>query len=259
MDLVEIRRKAGREKQGRKDPRPEPSAATKVEEPVPEPPVDADEAVTEPSPSASAAAADDLEYALETRSGEDALEQLFTARQDFALATEESYLQAFQGGDNETRLDLQRWLAFSLGNERYAVNIEFVNEIIKPREVTEIPRVPDFLLGIISLRGIIVPVVDLRRRLNLGVVAVDDRARILVCEEKDRIVGLLVDNITQVIQLGADEIEPPPAILTGLNRELVEGVGRIRGQMVILLDLPQVLDMEMHGTEERSGVWERKY
>ncbi|WP_332882163.1 chemotaxis protein CheW [Geothermobacter hydrogeniphilus] len=131
--------------------------------------------------------------------------------------------------------------------------------MIKPREVTEIPRVPDFLLGIISLRGIIVPVVDLRRRLNLGVVVADDRARILVCEEKDRIVGLLVDNITQVIHLGADEIEPPPAILTGLNRELVEGVGRIKGQMVILLDLPQVLDMEMHGTEERSGAWERKY
>ncbi|WP_233189389.1 hypothetical protein [Geothermobacter hydrogeniphilus] len=97
MDLVEIRRKAGRKKQGRKDPRPEPSTATKVEESAPEPKIDA-EAVMEPITTSSAPAADDLEHALETRPGEDALEQLFTAQQDLALATEESYLQAFRGG-----------------------------------------------------------------------------------------------------------------------------------------------------------------
>jgi len=98
---------------------------------------------------------------------------------------------------------------------------------------------------VISLRGVVVPIFDLRRRISLGAVQIDSRSRIIVCEQGERIAGLLVDNITQVVSFSTGEIEPPPAILSGLDRELVEGVGRDSGKMVILLDLPSVLDVEL--------------
>jgi len=252
MDLVEIRKKAKRGKvaspaklSGEED-KHSAVEATVTSPAVPDVQVETAASVDRQGPGVPDIATGQVLDGQALPVTDDALEQLFRGQDDLALATEESYLKALQGGGEETLQARQRWLAFALGSERYAVNIDYVNEIIKPREITQIPRVPAFLLGIISLRGIIVPIIDLRRRLDLGTVEFDEQTRILVCEEDDRIAGLLVDSITQVVHLTEDEIEPPPAILTGVNRDLVEGVGRIRGQMVILLDLPKVLDMELN-------------
>ncbi|RME33823.1 MAG: chemotaxis protein CheW [Deltaproteobacteria bacterium] len=174
----------------------------------------------------------------------DGLERLFSAQGEFALATEEAYLKALQADTEDEDTLRRRWLSFFIGREQYAVDIEQVKEIIKPREVTEVPRTPDFLPGIISLRGIIVPVIDLARRLRLGETQQSDRTRIIVCELGDRIAGLLVDTIAQVVDVSEHQVEPPPAVLTGLDRDMVEGVGRIQGRMVVLLNVEQVLDLE---------------
>ncbi len=238
MDLVEIRKKAKQKKAATETAAEAAPVADLVVDEAP--PVEVQ--VVEHVPPVSATIFD----AVEADQATDALERLFRSQDELALATEESYLQALQGRTDDGAEARTRWLTFALGSEQYAVNIEYIKEIIKPREITEIPRVPAFLLGIISLRGVIIPIVDLRRRLHLGELEFDEHTRILVCEEQDRIAGLLVDSITQVVQLGDEEIEPPPAILSGLDRELVDGVGRIHGQMMILLNLPQVLDMEMH-------------
>lgn len=253
MDLVEIRKKANKKKkQGSANASsPEPPVETPIA--VDPDPVDAPASI----PSATEGSVADVN---ETKTAQlvepmpedvatrayDALESLFMGQDNLSLATEESYLQALQGSTVEIDQSVVRWLSFALAKEEYAVNIEQVKEIIKPREITDIPRVPDYLLGVISLRGIVIPVIDLRLRLNLGAVGVNDKNRIIVCEQQDRIVGLLVDSITQVVQVREADIEPPPAILSGLDRDMVEGVGRIQGQMIILLDLVEVLNMEMN-------------
>ncbi|PLX82576.1 MAG: hypothetical protein C0617_13720 [Desulfuromonas sp.] len=177
--------------------------------------------------------------------GVDPLEALFAWRPELDLATEESYLQGLIDHRREETRDLRQWLAFTLGAEEYAVDIEHVGEIIKPREITDIPRAPEFILGIISLRGIITPVFDLKKRLNLGVGELTPMSRIVICQQGDRHVGLLVDRISHVVRLHSAQIEPPPGVLSGLDRDMVEGVGRDQERMMILLHLPSVLDAEL--------------
>ncbi len=173
----------------------------------------------------------------------DPLDALFNWNPELSLATEEGYQQGLEHRDENE--DARRWLTFSLGAEDYALDITRIREIIKPREITEIPRVPDFLLGIISLRGSIIPVFDLRNRLKLGKGVITPESRIIVCHQGQRGAGLLVDRISQVVTLPAGKIEPPPAVLSGIDRDLVEGVGRHQGKMMILLQLASVLDAEL--------------
>jgi purine-binding chemotaxis protein CheW len=174
----------------------------------------------------------------------DPLEALFRFRPEMELATEESYLQGLTGRDRQEE-DLRQWLTFTLGSEEYALDIGQIREIIKPREITDLPRVPDFILGIISLRGVIIPVFDLKRRLKLGTAEITSVSRIIVCQYGEKSAGLVVDSLNQVVRLPAQGIEPPPAVLSGLDRDMVEGVGRDQGRMMILLDLANVLNAEL--------------
>ena len=234
MDLVEIRKKA----KGMKQEQGQAAPSAKV---VPEAKVE-----TAVAPPASDRAARVAEAAPVEGAGLEALDALFRLAPDMALATEENYLQGLEERGKGTDESFQQWLSFGLGAEHYAIDISFVREIIKPREITDIPRVPAFILGIISLRGLIVPVYDLRCRLNLGQgSAAGERARIIVCEQGDRVAGLLVDQITQVVRFSQRDIELPPATLSGVDRDLVEGVGRIDKKMLILLDLASVLNAEL--------------
>jgi len=252
MDLVEIRKKS------KKEP-----TEKKLVEPGTDPVLETQQTPAAAKPGKRTAAAPEMAEPVVDQSGaqlatstnqpragqpdtgQDVLDALFATTPDLILATEEIYLQGLQGDDTRDDAAQQQWLTFNLGKEQYALDITFVREIIKPREITDIPRVPEFILGVVSLRGVIVPIYDLCRRLNLGQVETDTRSRIVVCEQGDRVAGLLVDNITQVVRFSTGEIEPPPAILSGLDRELVEGVGRVQGKMIILLDLPSVLDVEL--------------
>jgi purine-binding chemotaxis protein CheW len=237
MDLAEIRKKAKtRSKPEAPAPVKEKKTATRATvsiqgEPAGQeaaPPV-AQKAVSSPPPTQ-----------------DDPLEALFSSCPEVVLATEESYLQTLQAQTDEKNADVCEWLSFSLGNEEYALDIDGVNEIIKPREITDIPRVPAFILGIVSLRGIIVPVFDLRTRLNLGAGELTPASRIVVCQRGDRVAGLLVDSITQVVRIPASSVEPPPAVFSGFDRELLAGVGRIQGRMLILLNLANVLNAEIN-------------
>ncbi len=236
MDIAKIRQKAKTREA------PSPAKATLrtplPASPVAVPPATTDSVQTPPSPdkkNRSAASA---------VSPVDPLAALFETPLEVQLATEENYLQGLRQTTEEVG-KLRQLLAFSLGTEDYVLDIETIREIIKPREVTDIPRVPEFILGIISLRGIIIPVFDLKRRLKLGKTEITPASRIVVCQHQDRVVGLLVDSITQVVRIPGQKIEPPPAVLSGLDRDLVEGVGRYNGKMMILLHLPCVVDAEL--------------
>jgi len=273
MDLVEIRKKAGK-KRNKPAPAAETSAseAVKAEAAPPASPAESAEqsprAAKEPGTRATAnkpVKATEPEAVEEetpvpvpvtpkakskpTKKAPveeiDPIEALFSFRIEGDLATEETYLQALMGKDESVDSQQQQWLTFSLGSEEYALDIESISEIIKPREVTDIPRVPAFIRGIISLRGIIVPIFDLKGRLKLG--AVDDKhsARIIVCQLGERIAGFLVDSINQVVNIPLSRIEPPPTVLSGVDRDFVEGVGRVDGRLLILLDLSHVINAEL--------------
>jgi purine-binding chemotaxis protein CheW len=173
------------------------------------------------------------------------LDQLFAATDEFALATDESYADLLKDQVETDDATTNQYLAFHLSEEEYALDIKRISEIIKVREFTDIPRAPDFILGIISLRGVVVPVYDLQRRLNLGVSEILPTSRIVVCQLDDVSVGFLVDSINQVVKLADNELEPPPGVLSGLDREMVSWIGRFQGRMVILLNLQSVLDVEV--------------
>jgi purine-binding chemotaxis protein CheW len=120
-----------------------------------------------------------------------------------------------------------------------------IKEIIKPREWTEVPRAPHFISGVISLRGVIIPVFDMRRRLELPPVPASGRERIVVVKDGESFCGILVDEVVQVVRIPVTSIEPAPTVLEGIDRDFVIGIGRHEGTMLILLSLENILNLTL--------------
>ncbi len=139
----------------------------------------------------------------------------------------------------------QEFLCFRVSSEVYAINIMEIKEIIKPREVTEVPRAPAFVSGVLSLRGIIIPVFNMRLRLGLTGSERSARERIIVLKKSDEFFGVLVDEVIQVVRIASATIEKPPAVLDGIDRDFVNGIGRFDGQMLILLNQEKILDLTL--------------
>jgi len=170
------------------------------------------------------------------------------------LATEELYLGARVA---ESTISTVNVITFVVAGETYGLPISDLREIIKTREITEVPRGPSFLLGIITLRGLIIPVLDLRIRLRFEPTPVTRAARILVVGWRGDLLGLLVDAVTGVVRLGADAIESAPSTLSVGDSHQVSGIGRYlvgrKTKMVILLDLGAVADFDIHSGTGRRG------
>jgi purine-binding chemotaxis protein CheW len=141
--------------------------------------------------------------------------------------------------------DFQELLCFRVADEKYAVDIMEIKEIIKPREVTEVPRVPTYVSGVLSLRGIIIPVFNMHMRLGHAVMQNSGKERIIVVKKGEEFCGIKVDEVIQVARISPTTIEPPPAVLDGIDRDFVGGIGRFDGQMLILLNLEKVLDLNL--------------
>ncbi len=132
------------------------------------------------------------------------------------------------------------YLAFVLAGDTYAVRIAFIAEILKPPPVTPVPRAPREIIGVMSVRGRLVTVVDLRRRFRLAEHPPDRRTRILLVEAGDEHIGLLVDEVLQVYRLAESEIEPAH-VLGGDQQAHIAGIGRPEGALLILIDLKPIL------------------
>ena len=132
-------------------------------------------------------------------------------------------------------------LAFWVANEEYAVEILHIQEIIKLPFVTSVPRARKEVVGIISLRGTIVPIVDLRTILRLERQEVNRSNRILVLRADNDPIGLLVDRVTSVVRLERDTIEPKPSGIAAGAEDILDGVGRVGDRMLIVLDVPALL------------------
>jgi purine-binding chemotaxis protein CheW len=137
------------------------------------------------------------------------------------------------------------FLCFRVSDEIYGVNIMDIKEIIKPREVTEVPRAPVFVSGILSLRGTIIPIIDMRVRLGLTREKPTGKERIVVIKNMNLFSGLLVDEVIQVVQVQLDAIEAAPSVLYGIDRDFISGLGRTDGRLIIILNLQNITDINL--------------
>lgn len=137
---------------------------------------------------------------------------------------------------------VREFLTFKLGDELYGVELTRIKEILSPPPITEVPRAPAEVLGVCSVRGLLVTVVDLRRRLRLEERPFSRRTRILlVTADWGEVMGLLVDEVRQVVRLQESEVEMAAAALGGDVAEYVLGVGRPEGMFIVLLDLKAIV------------------
>jgi purine-binding chemotaxis protein CheW len=132
-------------------------------------------------------------------------------------------------------------VGFQVGRETYGVPITSLHEIVRVPEITAVPDAPDYLEGVINLRGKIVSVMDLRKRFGEKTATVKKHNRILVVEHAGRLAGLIVDSASEVLKIPADAVEPPPAVFQEGGLNCVTGLGKVAGRLVVLLDMSKLM------------------
>ncbi|MBB6216221.1 purine-binding chemotaxis protein CheW [Anaerosolibacter carboniphilus] len=139
--------------------------------------------------------------------------------------------------------DTQRgkYLTFALGNEFYGIEIKYVTEIIGVQPITEIPELPEYIRGIINLRGKIIPVMDVRLRFKKPFKEYNDRTCVIVIDIKDISIGLIIDSVSEVLSISDEEIVPPPDIHKGGNK-YIKGIGKVGSDVKLILDCDKLLN-----------------
>ena len=149
-------------------------------------------------------------------------------------------------------------VGFQIGRETYGVPITSLHEIVRVPEITAVPDAPEYLEGVINLRGKIVSVMDLRKRFGEKQASLKKRNRILVVEHSGRLAGLIVDSATEVLKIPSEDVEPAPAAFQEGGLNCVTGLGKVRGRLIVLLDMtkllaPDSLLQESGKTESKTG------
>lgn len=135
-------------------------------------------------------------------------------------------------------------VSFKLGKEEFGVDILKVQEINRMLEITEMPNSPDFVEGIVNLRGRIIPVIDLKKRLNMPVKEHNNSTRIIVVELNGKTIGFIVDEVSEVLRIESNITEPPPDMVAGIESDYITAVAKLDDRLLILLDLNKVLTNE---------------
>lgn len=155
-------------------------------------------------------------------------------------ASEEDYEHGYK---REVRQDLQQYLAFRVGDERYAVRISDVSEITVALTTTPVPRTAPFVQGVANIRGVIIPVVDLAMRLMLPSKQTHGPVRrLLIVRRQDELYGLVIDEVHAVIAVAPEALEEAPGALAGPRGDYIQALARYEGEILIVLDLSTVLD-----------------
>jgi purine-binding chemotaxis protein CheW len=138
----------------------------------------------------------------------------------------------------------QKLLTFSLGSEGYGISILKVKEIIGMMDITPVPRTPEFIKGVINLRGKIIPVMDLRAKFSMTEQEYDERTCIIVVEVlmhgSQKLIGVVVDMVSEVVTISSEQIEPPPEYGTSAEHNSILGIGKIKDRVVIILDIDEI-------------------
>jgi len=137
--------------------------------------------------------------------------------------------------------ELLQLVSFKIGDEEFGVDILKVQEINRMLQVTHVPNAPAYVEGVINLRGKVIPVVDLRQRLGLERKEKDKHTRIIVMELSGKVVGFVVDAVSEVLRIPRSVTEPPPQVAGGMNADYITAVGKLEDRLLTLLDLEKVL------------------
>ncbi|MBP2649191.1 MAG: CheW protein [Firmicutes bacterium] len=135
-----------------------------------------------------------------------------------------------------------RFLTFSVGKEDYGIEICFVTEIIGIQEITEVPELPDYVKGIINLRGKIIPVMDVRLRFKKAAKEYNDRTCIIVIDVRDIYIGLIVDKVCEVLSIEEDNTVQLATVANGFNNRYIRGIGKVGSEVKLLLDCDKLLN-----------------
>jgi purine-binding chemotaxis protein CheW len=142
---------------------------------------------------------------------------------------------------NQASDELLQLVSFEIGSEEFGVDILKVQEIIRTLEVTRVPNAPEYVDGVINLRGKVIPIIDIRRRFGMERKPQDKNTRIIVVELTGRTIGFIVDAVSEVLRIPKSVTEPPPSIVAGINAEYITAVGKLEDRLLILLDLERIL------------------
>ena len=138
-----------------------------------------------------------------------------------------------------------KFLTFVLGNEEYGIEILKVREIIGIMEITPVPQTPDYVKGVINLRGKVIPVIDQRIKFSMPEVEQTQETCVIVVEVKESLIGILVDSVSEVLNIGREEIEATPQFGQDIDTQFIMGLGKTKGKLIILLDIEEVLTTEV--------------
>ncbi len=140
--------------------------------------------------------------------------------------------------------EVLQWVTFQLDRETYGINVMQVQEVLRYTEIASVPGAPDYVLGIINLRGNVVTVIDTRSRFGLQPAEVSDNSRIVIIEAEKQVIGILVDSVAEVVYLRASEIDVAPSVGTEESAKFIQGVSNRDGELLILVDLNKLLSDE---------------
>ncbi len=147
--------------------------------------------------------------------------------------------------DEEARTfeDEIQLVVFKLASEEYAVEIIKVSEIRKMIDITRVPRTPDYYLGVMNLRGSVLPVINLKKRLNLPLSKTTEDSRIIILKVEDIAFGVTVDAVSEVMTISKYDIEPPSSIDTNLERKFISGVAKHNKRLLIMLNIKEIIGL----------------
>lgn len=134
-----------------------------------------------------------------------------------------------------------KYLSFKIGDEQYGIEIKYVSEIVGIQKITEVPDMPEYVKGIINLRGNVIPVVDVRLRFHMKPTEYNDRTCIIVVNVDDSPIALVVDTVKEVISISNEQISPPPSVSKGEVSRFIKGIGRFENDVIILLEINKLL------------------
>ncbi len=155
-----------------------------------------------------------------------------------------------------------QFVSFQVGTEMYGVEINSITEIVRPHRITPLPRMPEFIEGVINLRGTIIPIIDLRKRFALAMVHDDPRKmRMMIMRGAVRgttgtgreLLGLVVDSVNEVLHVAKKDIEPPPGVATGASADFITGMGKMADRLIIILDITRILSQQESAVLAEAG------
>ncbi len=138
--------------------------------------------------------------------------------------------------------EVLQFVTFTLGNEEYAVDILNVQEINRITDITQVPNSPDYVEGVINLRGKVIPVINLRKKFHMEEKPTDDTSRIIIMEISGITNGLIVESVSEVLRIASSALEPPPPMSSDIQSHFIKGIAKLDTRLIILIDLNKLLN-----------------